>query len=90
MKRISREFTNSKKVMASLLLERRILATAACRFIVGLKYAFADRSYLYLVMEYAEGGDASRLSSGDLRRQLGDKGSTELIKFVVACVVVGL
>jgi len=85
---MQREFTASKKVMASLLLERQILASAECEFIVQLKYAFTDRKHLYLVMEYAAGGDASRLSMGDLRQHVDKEG--RIVKFVVACVVLGL
>lgn len=77
-------------MMSSLLLERRILATATCRFIVELKYAFTDRNHLYLVMEYASGGDASRLNPQDLLKDVDGKTKAMIIKFLVACVILGL
>ena len=59
-------------------------------FITSLKYAFTDSHYFYLVMESAEGGDASTLINNSKRRQdfkkLGDEG----VKFVAACTILGL
>lgn len=63
MKRIPREKVSNNKTLASVKLEREILAKRGHAFITNLNYAFADKHFLYLVMESAEGGDVGSLLS---------------------------
>jgi serine/threonine protein kinase len=59
-------------------------------FITSLKYAFTDRHSFYLVMESAEGGDAGSMVNNPKRREalkvLGENG----VKFITACIILGL
>lgn len=50
MKRIPREKVSNNKTLASVKLEREILAKRGHAFITNLNYAFADKQFLYLVM----------------------------------------
>lgn len=68
MKRIPRDKLVNHKTMVSMKLEREILAKMSHPFITSLKYAFADHHFFYLVMESAEGGDASTLINNPKRR----------------------
>ncbi len=63
MKRIPRDKVSNSKTLASVKLEREILAKRGHAFITNLNYAFADKHFLYLVMESADGGDISSLLS---------------------------
>lgn len=59
--------------MECLQLERKILENGDSLFIVSLKYAFANRGKFFMIMEYAEGGDATRITKGDLRKKIKSK-----------------
>jgi serine/threonine protein kinase len=61
MKKIPKQKIMSRKTKESIKLERNILAASTNRFITALRYAFLDKKYLYIVMEVASAGDASRL-----------------------------
>lgn len=90
MKKIPKQKILSRKTKESIKLERNILAASTNRFITALRYAFLDKKYLYIVMELASGGDASRLIQNQKIREqflkLGDEG----LRFIVACVVLAL
>ncbi len=53
-------------------------------FLVNMVYAFQDRDNLYLIMDLMPGGD--------LRYQIGREGRfpEHIVKFFVACIIVGL
>jgi serine/threonine kinase 38 len=50
------EMLNKNQIM-HVRTEREILTTANIPWIVKLKYSFQDELYLYLVMDYLQGGD---------------------------------
>lgn len=74
----------SKNSVNSVMNERKILETLKYPFIVNMHYAFQDREYLYLVLDFKKGGD--------LRYQLSKlvNFNEEQLKFLTACVLLGL
>ncbi|EAR97940.1 Serine/Threonine kinase domain protein (macronuclear) [Tetrahymena thermophila SB210] len=50
-----------KNQVGHVRAERDVLASANIPWIVELKYSFQDKKYLYLVMEFIEGGDLMTL-----------------------------
>ncbi len=61
------------------------------RFLVSLIMAFQDSWFLYLVMEYAAGGDTySLIKNGSFKfnsfKETGENG----IRFIIACVILAL
>ncbi|XP_064387144.1 microtubule-associated serine/threonine-protein kinase 2-like isoform X2 [Halichondria panicea] len=61
MKKVSKHRTAMKKQVQQVFYERDILSFAENPFVVGLWCTFQDKSYLYMVMEYVEGGDVGTL-----------------------------
>ena len=61
LKKMNKNEMLCKNQMQHVKAERDILANAANPWIVGLKYSFQDESFLYLVMEYLQGGDLMNL-----------------------------
>ena len=61
MKRVAKEILIRKKVSENAKLEKNILATFECEFIVALIMAFQDANFVYFVMECATGGDTYSL-----------------------------
>lgn len=57
IKVLSRQDTKAKKMLASVHLERNILADADSPYVVKLFFSFATLTNLYMVMEYLPGGD---------------------------------
>jgi serine/threonine protein kinase len=53
-------------------------------FLVNMTYAFQDREYLYLIMDYINGGD--------LRYHIGTRKrfSESEAKFFIACIIIAL
>ena len=91
MKRVAKDILIRKKVSENAKLEKSILATFQCKFIVALILAFQDAYYVYFVMECATGGDTYSLikkNSPKLNeyRALGEKA----IQFIAGCVILGL
>ena len=91
MKRVAKDILIRKKVSENAKLEKSILATFQCKFIVALILAFQDAYYVYFVMECATGGDTYSLikkNSPKLNeyRALGEKA----IRFIAGCVILGL
>ncbi|RKP04234.1 hypothetical protein CXG81DRAFT_8552, partial [Caulochytrium protostelioides] len=66
-----------KNMVSHVLAERRVLALSKNPYVVSLYFAFQNKDYLYLVMEYLIGGDLSTLLSAfgtfdnDMIRQYG-------------------
>lgn len=50
MKRVAKDILIRKKVSENAKLEKNILATFECKFIVALIMAFQDVNYVYFVM----------------------------------------
>jgi serine/threonine protein kinase len=65
MKLMSKAKVINKKSVSSVLNERNFLAKLSHPFIVNMANAFQDREYLYLIMDYLDGGD--------LRYHLGNR-----------------
>ena len=57
MKAMKKSEMLKKKQVEHVRAERDVLALANCPWVVKLRYSFQDESYLYLVMEYLQGGD---------------------------------
>lgn len=83
MKEMSKTKVISKKSVASVINERRLLSQLKHKFIVNMHYAFQDRDNLYLAMDLMRGGD--------LRYHLCQKNFTEeQCKFFISCILIGL
>ena len=65
MKLMSKAKVISKKSVTSVLNERNFLSRLSHPFLVNMVYGFQDREYLYLIMDYLDGGD--------LRYHLGNR-----------------
>ena len=61
IKKIAKEEMFKKNQIIHLRTEREILISANNEWIVGLKYSFQDDDYLYLVMDFMQGGDLMNL-----------------------------
>lgn len=72
------------KFTKSVINERLLLGKIKHPFIVNMKYAFQDKSSLYLVMDLLTGGDLRY----NLRKNLSF--NEEQTKFIVCCIIVGL
>ena len=57
MKILEKEKVFKDNLTRYAVTERDVLSIATHRFIIGLQYAFQSESRLYLIMEYAPGGD---------------------------------
>ena len=57
MKVLTKSDLAKKQQIAHSMAERRILANTTHPFLVSLKYAFQSSAKLYLVLDYAAGGD---------------------------------
>ena len=57
IKVLSRADTVARNMLSSVRLEKSILASADCPFVVQLYFSFATAKHLYMVMEYLPGGD---------------------------------
>lgn len=67
MKQMQKIKIISKRSVHSVMNERNLLTKLSHHFLVNMVYAFQDREYLYLVMDYC--------NRGDLRYHLGTHGS---------------
>eukprot|EP00026_Physarum_polycephalum_P004115 Phypoly_transcript_04132.p1 GENE.Phypoly_transcript_04132~~Phypoly_transcript_04132.p1 ORF type:complete len:456 (+),score=61.36 Phypoly_transcript_04132:562-1929(+) len=54
-------FTANKNELPRVQRERNVLSEAQSPWIIKLKYSFQDETFLYIVMEYAAGGDIKTL-----------------------------
>lgn len=61
LKRVPKQLLIKNNLVQDAFHERNILALRNCKFIVSLIMAFQDSAYLYLVMEYAVGGETYSL-----------------------------
>ncbi|KAJ3124872.1 hypothetical protein HK098_000810 [Nowakowskiella sp. JEL0407] len=61
IKILKKEDMIRKNMVSQVLAERKVLALSRNPFVVKLYYAFQNKDYLYLVMEYMIGGDLSTL-----------------------------
>ena len=78
-----------KKVLSDNLLryaktERNVLSLARHQFVVGLNYAFQSSSRLYLIMDYAPGGDMGMALANQRRFPV------ELVRVYAAEIVLAL
>lgn len=90
MKRIPKTKLKNNKTLGSVKLEKQILASWISPFITSLKYAFADRQYVYLVMEEAIGGDVGTLVGYGKRKQDFRELGEAAVRFIGASVILGL
>ena len=61
VKVLKKEDTLRKNMTDNVIAERKILSSINNPFVVNLYYAFQNKKYLYLVMEYCPGGDVGTL-----------------------------
>ena len=57
MKLMSKAKIINKKSVSSVMNERKHLSKLSHPFLVNMVYGFQDREYLYLIMDYLDGGD---------------------------------
>ncbi len=57
MKEMSKVKIYEKNSVSSIANERKLLAHLRHPFIINMHYAFQDKEYLYIVMDYLPGGD---------------------------------
>ena len=74
----------SKRSVASVMSEKKLLEKLQHPFLVNINYAFQDRETIFLVSDL--------LTGGDLRYHIGKKRrfSEPETKFMIACMVLGL
>ena len=83
MKQLSKKEINKKNFVSNIFAERDILNLIYNSHIVNLYLTFQDEDYLYMIMDYLEGGD--------LRKHMSHKiFNIKEIKFVAACIIIGL
>ena len=84
MKQISKKEIYQKRFISNIFSERDILNILYNIHIVNLYLTFQDENYLYMIMDYLEGGD--------LRKQMKEKVYFNIreIKFIAACIIIGL
>jgi serine/threonine protein kinase len=84
MKQMSKVKVINKKSVSSVMNEKEFLCKLNHPFLVNMTSAFQDREYLYLIMDYLDGGD--------LRYHLGNKRyfNEKETKFFVANILIGL
>ncbi|KAI8810907.1 hypothetical protein BJ742DRAFT_163043 [Cladochytrium replicatum] len=63
IKILKKEDMIKKNMVSQVLAERTVLGLVRSPFVVRMYYAFHNKDYLYLVMEYLIGGDLSTLLS---------------------------
>ena len=73
-----------KQLQKSILFERELLSKLRNPFIVNLTYSFQDYDYLYLVLDYLNGGD---LRYNICRMKHFSEKQT---KFFISCLILGL
>lgn len=61
IKRLEKRHLLKKKQIYNAYLERDFMVKNKSQFIVQMKSTFQDEAYLYLVMEYVQGGDLLHL-----------------------------
>ena len=83
MKQLSKIEILKKHFIANIFSERDILNIIYNVHIVNLYATFQDENYLYMIMDYLEGGD--------LRKRMKEKTfNLKEIKFIAACIIIGL
>ena len=84
MKEMRKDLIVSKRSVASIMNERRLLGILKHPFIVNLHFAFQNLNYLYLVIDMMHGGDLRYflVKNQDFRE--------ESVKFLSACIIAGL
>lgn len=84
MKEMSKVKIHEKSSIASIKNERMLLAVLKHPFIINMHYAFQNKDFLYIVMDY--------LSGGDLRYNICKfkKFSEEQAKFILSCLILAL
>ena len=83
MKQLSKKEIKRHNLVSNLFSERDILNFIYNIHIVNLYLTFQDENYLYMILDYLEGGD--------LRKHMNEKiFNLKEIKFVAACIIIGL
>ena len=83
MKQISKKEISKKNFISNIFSERDILNSIYNVHIVNLYSTFQDEYYLYMIMDY--------LNGGDLRKHMKEKiFNIKQIQFVAACIIIGL
>ena len=83
MKQLSKIEIYKQNFISNIFEEREILNILYNVHIVNLYLTFQDENYIYLIMDYLEGGD--------LRKHMKEKKfNINEIKFVSACIIIGL
>ena len=83
MKQVSKKEILKNNLIANIFSERDILNILYNVHIVNLYSTFQDENYLYMIMDYLEGGD--------LRKHMKDKiFNLNEIKFIASCIIIGL
>ena len=84
MKQLSKKGILQKNFVSNIFIERDILNILYNIHIVNLYLTFQDENYLYMIMDYLEGGD--------LRKHMKEKifFNIKEIKFIAACIIIGL
>ncbi|XP_063079008.1 cGMP-dependent protein kinase 1 [Engraulis encrasicolus] len=81
VKKVSKKYIVAKRQEAHMLFEKKILQLIQCDFIVKMHAAFKDSRYIYMVMEFCQGGE--------IWTKLKEVGRFDepVAVFVTACVV---
>ena len=83
MKQLSKKEIINQNFVENIFAERNILNIIYNVHIVNLYLTFQDDNYLYMIMDYLEGGD--------LRKHMIEKKfNIKEIKFIAACIIIAL
>ena len=85
VKKISKNRVISKKSVASIVNEMKLLVNLRSSFIVNIRYAFQNAKELFLALDFMPGGD--------LRYQLNNRVTPfteEEVRFMIACILCGV
>ena len=83
MKELSKKEILKQNFVSNIYAERDILNYIYNIHIVNLYSTFQDENYLYMIMDYLEGGDLRKLMKQKIFNE-------EEIKFIAACIIIGL
>ena len=83
MKQLSKKEIINQNFVENIFSERNILNIIYNVHIVNLYLTFQDDNYLYMIMDYLEGGDLRK-------HMIAKKFNIKEIKFIAACIIIAL
>jgi len=82
MKEMSKVKVYEKNSVNSVINERKLLANLRHPFIINMHYAFQDKEYIFIVMDYLPGGDL-RYHIGKQKRFDEEQASISIYGYII-------